>query len=130
MRTIKNEKEYNAILHRIDELLQVVTDENWNDIPEAVELDFLSSLVKQYEKVYYPISIPDLTEVLKLRMHEMGLNQKELAELLGVSASRITEYLSGKEPTLKIARTICEKLNISAYVVLGVKKENRYFEAG
>lgn len=130
MKAIKNEKEYNAILHRIDELLEVVNDENWNDSPEAVELDFLSDLVEEYEKTHYPISVPTLTEVLKLRMHEMDLNQKQVAELLGVSASRITEYLSGKEPTLKVARAMCERLKISAYIILGVKKESRYFEAG
>ncbi|MGC4129728.1 MAG: helix-turn-helix transcriptional regulator [Bergeyella sp.] len=38
-----------------------------------------------------------------------------------VSQSRISEYLTGKsEPTLKVARTICQKLNISPEIVLGL----------
>lgn len=42
-------------------------------------------------------------------------------ELLGVSTSRISEYLNGKsEPTLKVAREISRKLKIDASIVLGV----------
>lgn len=58
---------------------------------------------------------------LKLRMYEMGLNQKSLAKLVGVSPSRLSDYISGKcEPTLKVAREISRKLNIDANIVLGV----------
>ena len=54
-------------------------------------------------------------------MYEMGLNQKALAKLIGVSSSRLSDYISGKcEPTLKVARTISQKLNIDANIVLGV----------
>ena len=56
-----------------------------------------------------------------MRMAEMGLNQKRLSELLGVSTSRVSEYLNGKsEPTLKVARDISVKLGIDASIVLGV----------
>ena len=54
-------------------------------------------------------------------MYEMGLNQIKLSELLGVSPSRVSEYLTGKsEPTLPVARNMCKKLNIDASVILGV----------
>jgi HTH-type transcriptional regulator/antitoxin HigA len=54
-------------------------------------------------------------------MQERGLNQKSLSEFLGVSTSRISEYLNGKsEPTLKVAREISKKLDIEASIVLGV----------
>ena len=122
MKAIINDREYQAISKRIDQLLEVVTDENYNSIPEAVELDFLSTLIEEYDRKHYSIAPPKLSETIRLRMYEMNINQAELAKLLGVSPSRITEYLSGKEPSLKVARTICEKLNISANVVLGVSK--------
>ena len=51
---ISNEKEYNAIVKRINELLEIVTDENYDTIPQAIELDFLSDLVEEYECKYYP----------------------------------------------------------------------------
>ena len=54
-------------------------------------------------------------------MFEMGLTQVALSKLLGINASRICEYLSGKkEPTLKQARIISQKLNIDPAIVLGV----------
>ena len=121
MKAISNENEYNAIIKRIDELLNIVTDENYYTAPEAIELDFLSELVEEYETKYYPIPHPTMVDVIKLRMYEMGLNQSKLSELLGVSPSRVSEYLAGKsEPTLSVARNICKKLDISASVVLGV----------
>lgn len=120
MKAITNEREYQAIIKRINQLLEIVTDENYHSVPEAIELDFLSALVEEYEREHYPVSMPTLPEVIRLRMYEMKINQTELAKLLGVSPSRISEYLSGKEPSFKIARTICERLNISANVVLGV----------
>ena len=86
-----------------------------------MELDLLSSLVADYEEVYYPIDKPTLIDVLKLRMFELGLTQLKLSELLVVSPSRISEYLTGKsEPTLRVARDMCRKLNIDADIVLGV----------
>lgn len=125
MKTITNDKEYQAIVGRINQLLDIVTDNNYNSIPEAVELDFLSELIEEYDREHYPIAQPTLSESIRLRMYEMNINQAELAKMLGVSPSRITEYLSGKEPSLKVARIICEKLNISASVVLGVSKPNQ-----
>ena len=62
-----------------------------------------------------------LVEVVKLRMAEMGLNQKRLSLLLGISTSRVSEYLNGKsQPTLKVVRNISVKLSIDASIVLGV----------
>ena len=60
MKTISNEIEYKAIVKRINELLETVTDENYNIIPEAIELDFLSELVEEYENKYYPITPPSM----------------------------------------------------------------------
>jgi HTH-type transcriptional regulator/antitoxin HigA len=121
MKSISNETEYNAIVKRIDKLLEIVTDENYSIVPEAIELDFLSDLVEEYENKHYPIEKPTVVDVMKLRMYEMGINQNELSEMLGVSPSRVSEYLNGKcEPTLHVARSISRELDISASIVLGV----------
>lgn len=118
---IKSEKEYNAIVDRIEELLSTPGN---IDNPEAkgyVELNLLSDLVADYEEKYFTVKAPSLPEAIKLRMHERGLSQKALSEFLGVSTSRVSEYLNGKsEPTLKVAREISRKLDIDASIVLGV----------
>ncbi|MCE5224854.1 MAG: helix-turn-helix domain-containing protein [Porphyromonadaceae bacterium] len=121
MAKITSEIAYKATMERIEELLPLVDDNTPLDNRNLIELELLSNLVADYEDEHYPIKTPSLLEVLKLRMYEMKLNQNKLSELLNVSPSRISEYLSGKsEPTLKIAREISKKLNIDSDIVLGV----------
>jgi HTH-type transcriptional regulator/antitoxin HigA len=62
MKSISNETEYNAVVNRINELLEIVTDENYNTVPEAIELDFLSDLVEEYESKYYPVTTPSIID--------------------------------------------------------------------
>ena len=98
-----------------------MTDETPLDDPNSIELELLSNLVADYSEEHYALGEPTLIDVLKLRMYEMGLNQKTLAKIIGVSPSRLSDYISGKcEPTLKVARVISQKLNIDANIVLGV----------
>ncbi len=74
---IKTEKEYEAAMARIEELLPLTWGDGVpEDSPENLELNLLSELVADYEDVHYPIGKPSLIAVLKLRMYEMGLNQK------------------------------------------------------
>lgn len=121
MTKIQNETAYKAAMERIEELLPLVDDSTPPDDKNLIELDLLSALVADYEEEHYPIKSPTLVDTIKLRMYEMGLNQDKLSELLGISPSRISDYLTGRsEPTLKIARDISKKLNIDASIVLGV----------
>lgn len=121
MGKILNETAYRATMERIEELLPLVDDNTPMDNRNLIELDLLSGLVEEYEDVYYPIKAPSLIDIIKLRMYEMSINQVKLSELLGVSPSRVSEFLTGRsEPTLKVAREISRKLNIDANVVLGV----------
>ncbi|MDR1091082.1 MAG: helix-turn-helix domain-containing protein [Prevotella sp.] len=121
MKTIKTEQEYEAIMARIDELVEIVNDNTPATDKNMIELDFLTDLVVAYEKEHYPIEKPSLADALKLHMYEMELTQKSISEMLGISPSRVSEIVSGKsEPTLSIARSISKKLNINASIVLGV----------
>jgi len=120
MKIIVNKAEYEAIMARVDELVEIVDDNTPSSDKNYIELDFLTDLVVAYEKEHFPIGKPVLTDVLKSRMYEMNLTQKSLAKILEISAPRVSEYLTGKsEPTLQIARRIHEKLNIDAEVILG-----------
>jgi len=51
----------------------------------------------------------------------MDITQAKLAELLNISPARVSDIMHGKcEPTLKVARALCQKLHISPAVVLGI----------
>lgn len=118
---LRKEKEYNVIVKRIEVLLQNSENIENQNSEGYIELNLLSDLVADYEETYFTVKKPTLIETLKLRMLERGLNQKNLSELIGVSTSRISEYLTGKsQPTLKVAREISEKLDIDPAIVLGV----------
>ena len=121
MTKIQNEVQYQSAMARIEELLKIVNNDTPVEDKDSVELVLLSELVADYEDVHYPIEKPTLTDVLKLRMYEMGLSQSSLAAMLGMNQSKISEIMSGKsEPTLKQARTMVIKLDISPAIVLGV----------
>lgn len=118
---INSEKEYLVVCERIEELLKLVDNKTPTMDKNFIELNLLSDIVADYEDENMPIHPPTLIETIQLRMYEKGLNQKKLSELIGVSTSRVSEYLSGKaEPPLKVARTISKKLDIDPAIVLGV----------
>ena len=88
--------------------------------PKTVYIRYVGTRA-EYEDIHYPISKPSLVDTIKLRLYEMGITQSKLAEMLGISPARVSEIMTGKcEPTLKVARAICQKLNISPDIVLGV----------
>lgn len=121
MAKIENKTQYDWAVRRVEELLPLVDDSTPLDDPNCIELELLSNMVADYSEEHFALGAPKLAEVIKLRMYEMGLTQANLAKILGVSPSRVSEYLTGKcEPTLKVGRIISKQLGIDAAVVLGV----------
>ena len=117
MEAIKTEAQYNAIMSRIDHLIEI--DELSNN--EAIELEILADLVIAYETEHFPIGIPTVAELIELSLEEKEMTQRELAGKIGVSPSRINDYIAGRsEPTLKIARLLCAELNISPAAMLRI----------
>lgn len=120
MTKIETYEQYEVFLKRVEYLLETTNEDTPLDSPEMIELDILSKLVSDYSDEHFSVGMPSLIDILKLRMFEMGLTQKALAEVIGVSTSRINDYITGKcEPTLKIARVMKQKLNIDSDIILG-----------
>ena len=114
-------QQYEYALNRIEELLPLVTDETPASDKNAVELTIVSDVVEAYEKIHYPIAKPTIGELISLSIDEKGMTQKQLAKELGVSPSRVSDYISGRaEPTLRIARAICLILGITPAAMMGI----------
>lgn len=64
MAQIKNEKQYKAMMARIDELFFATDEKTPEDDPRLMELDMLSQLVEEYEKEVCPIETPSLSETM------------------------------------------------------------------
>ena len=119
MSKITKEK-YEFALARIEELLPLVDDNTPANDRNAVELTMMSDVVIEYEKEHYPIAKPTVAQLIQLSLDEKNMSQKQLADEIGVSPSRISDYISGRaEPTLKIARLLCATLGITPAAMLG-----------
>ena len=121
MEQIITEEVYKTALERIEELLPTISDATPTYDRKAIELKIMSDIVIEYEECHFPIGNPSLSEVVKMRLEQESMSQREFAEKLGVSPSRVSEYLTGKsEPSLKIARNISKILNIEPAIILGI----------
>lgn len=121
MDKIENMEQYQWAVNRVEELLPLVDDSTPLDDANSVELEKLSNLVADYSDFHFAIGTPALSEILKLRMEEMGLSVAKLAKILGVTPLNIKAYLSGsEEPTLSVGREISRRLGVDANLVLGL----------
>jgi len=119
METISTEK-YEFAQKRIEHLLPLVTDETPANDMNAIELSLMADIVIAYEKEHYPIAKPTVAELIAHSLEEQGMTQKSLATRIGVSPSRISDYVSGRaEPNLRIAHSLCHTLHISPAAMLG-----------
>lgn len=119
MEISKNQYEY--ALSRIEDLLPVVNDDTPINDKNLIELTIVSDIVESYEKEHYPIAKPTIGELISLSIEEKGLTQRQLAKELGVSPSRISDYITGRaEPTLRVARALCITLGIAPAAILGL----------
>ena len=113
-------EQYEFALARIEELLPLVDDNTPANDRNAIELTMMSIIVIEYEKEHYPIGKPSVAQLIQLSLEEKKISQKQLATEIGVSPSRINDYVSGRaEPTLKIARLLCATLGITPSAMLG-----------
>jgi HTH-type transcriptional regulator/antitoxin HigA len=88
------------------------------DTPAGDEAEVLSILIEKYEDEHYPIGMPDPIEAIKFRMEQMGMNQKDLAEVVGFT-SRVSEILNRKRKlTLNMIRKLSTTLNIPTEVLV------------
>ena len=114
-------KQYEFALEKVEELLTVVDDTVPANNKKAIELSVMSDVVIAYEKENHPIEKPSISKLIELYLDEAGMTQKQLANEIGVSPSRINDYIAGRsEPNLKNAGLLCQVLNIPPSVMLSL----------
>ena len=113
-------EQYEFALQRIEELLPLFDDNTPTNDRNSIELTLMSDTVIEYEKEHFPIGKPTVAQLIGLSLEDKKMSQKQLAQEIGVSPSRISDYVSGRaEPTLKIARLLCQTLNITPAAMMG-----------
>ncbi|MEH1008375.1 MULTISPECIES: helix-turn-helix domain-containing protein [Flavobacteriaceae] len=104
---IRNEKDYQNALNRLEEIFDAKKGTEDGD-----ELEILSILIDRYENEQFPIGMPDPIEAIKFRMEQMGMKQKDLAEVVGFK-SRVSEILNKKR---KLTLDMIRKLNTTLHI--------------
>ena len=113
IKAIKTEKDYNQALER----LEIIFDAK-SGSPEGDELEVLGILIDQFENENFPVGLPDPIEAIKFRMEQMGYNQNDLANIVGLK-SRASEILNRKRKlSLEMIRKLHERLNIPTEVLI------------
>ena len=112
-RLIKNEKDHNEALERVEQLMDAEPG-----TAEMDELELLTALVEMYEEEHFPINMPDPVDAIKFRMEQLGLSQKDMIPFMG-NKSKVSEVLNRKRPlTLAMMRSLNKNLAVSADVLL------------
>lgn len=110
---IRNEKDYQSALKRLELIFDAKKGSENGD-----ELEILSILIDRYENENFPIGMPDPIEAIKFRMEQMGMKQKDLAEVVGFK-SRVSEILNKKRKlTLNMIRKLNRTLHIPTEVLV------------
>ena len=116
---ITSEQDYNEAM----EIIEVFLTKGSAKMTDAdlAELQRLSLLAEQYEDVHYPMPIEPATlpEMIRLRMFQENMKQKDTAKTLGISETRLSEVLTGKRRVnMDLAKRLHEKLRIRAEFIL------------
>jgi len=113
IKPIKTDNDYEKALERLEDIFDAKFGTKEGD-----ELEILTILIEKYEKENFPIEMPDPIEAIKFRMEQLGMKQKDLAEVVGFK-SRVSEILKRKRKlTIDMIRNLNQKLNIPSEVLI------------
>ncbi|MBK6936837.1 MAG: helix-turn-helix domain-containing protein [Chitinophagaceae bacterium] len=113
IKPIRTKKDYEQALTRLEVIFDAKKGTDKGD-----ELEILGILIENYETEKFPITFPDPVEAIKFRMEQLGYNQTDLANVVGLK-SRASEILNRKRKlSLEMIRQLHDKLNIPTEVLI------------
>ena len=117
--TVATQHQYNEALSVIETYLKkgsiVLSFE------EKQELRRISLLVEAFEQQISPMPMPaqSLVGMIQIKMFERRMKQKELAVLLEISETTLSEVMNGKRKiNLELAKNLYKKLGIASDFIL------------
>jgi HTH-type transcriptional regulator/antitoxin HigA len=113
LKPIRNEKEYDAALARVDTLMEL---NPMLGTKQSDELEVLVLLIEKYEEEAWAISAPDPIEAIKYKMDQMHLKQKDLVPYIG-NKSKVSELLNRK---ISLSLTMIKNLSQALHIPLEV----------
>ena len=113
--TIRNERDYDAAIKRLNALLDEVGDNERHPLFSFV--DTLGTLIHVYEEEHYPMPESSGVEILRFFMEEHALKQTDLTEI--GSQGVVSEILNGKrELNVRQIRLLAKRFHVSPAVFI------------
>jgi HTH-type transcriptional regulator/antitoxin HigA len=108
IKPIRNDNDYRSTLREIDTLMTAKPGSSEGD-----RLDVLVTLVEAYERVHFPMDLPDPIEAIKFVMEQRGLTPRDLEPAIG-RLNRVYEVLNRTRPlTLAMIRNLHASFGIA-----------------
>lgn len=109
IKPIKTRADHRNALKEIESLMSAKAN-----TPEGDRLEVLATLVEAYERVHFPMELPDAVDAIKFRMEQAGLTVEDLEPVIG-RRNRVYEVLSRRRPlTLRMIEGLHRKFGIPA----------------
>ncbi|WP_138993693.1 helix-turn-helix domain-containing protein [Larkinella sp. C7] len=125
MNAPKNETDYRELMNHIETFLQKATiGKGFASLTpeEADQLAQLSQMAEAYEDriPLMPIKMPQsLVEMIEFKMYEKKLKQRDMAHLLEIPETRLSEIIRGKRRiSLDVAKRLYTKFDIDPAFIL------------
>ena len=122
---IQSQEEYQQVMEQIESYLTKSTQSGGFHTltpPERKTLQELSLLAEAWEDniPLMPLKQPQtIVQMLDLKMYEMKLKQKDLADMLGISTTRLSEVMQGKRKVnMDLAKKLYQVLHIDPAFLL------------
>jgi HTH-type transcriptional regulator/antitoxin HigA len=113
IKPIKTKSDYRVALKQVESLMTAKAK-----TPAGDRLDVLVTLVEAYERIHFPMDLPDAVDAIKFRMEQQGLTAKDLEPVIGRS-NRVYEVLARKRPlTLRMIEGLYTRFGIPAESLL------------
>jgi len=118
IKPIKMKANYRVALKEIASLMTAKANTSEGD-----RLDILATLVEAYERMHFPMNLPDAVDAIKFRMEQSGLTVKDLEPVIG-QKNRVYEVLGRKRPlTLRMIEGLHVRFGIPAESLLRQRTE-------
>ncbi len=118
MKEIKNDADYSQVMAKIDGLMAKGSGNVSKE--ELNEIRTLAQSAQGYEQAKYVIEAPTtLVGMIEMRMYEMKLKQRDLAQKLNMSDAKLSLIMNGKQkPGVDFLKAVHTQLNIDANFIL------------
>lgn len=120
-----SQKDFEASEIKMNELLAIATQKGGFDnltSKERAALDNYTQRVKVYEDINFTIPLPQTVQgLIELKMYEKKLKQKEIARMLNITDTKLSEILHHKrKPGLSLLKAMNEVLGIDGNLLLKI----------